>query len=117
LLHLRAALHFSGRLHPEIELADQVIVVELGGRSALKGDLAVHDDVAAVGDAATPLSPLCLKNLERNLEAERFGGLAAVLPALLSQKDAQVRSRPNSTASWMVICHGLFDLSHGRPLS
>src|SRR5262245_39127260 len=37
--------------HPEIELADQVVVVELVGGAALEGDLAVHDDVAGIGDA------------------------------------------------------------------
>ena len=41
----------NGRSHPQIELADQVVVVELGGRAALEGDLAVHDHVTAVGDA------------------------------------------------------------------
>src|ERR1051326_158100 len=36
---------------PEIKLLDQVVVVELVGGAAFEGDLAVDDDVAAVGDA------------------------------------------------------------------
>src|SRR5436190_1358101 len=41
----------SCRLQPQIELPDQLVVIELVGRAALEGDLAVHDDVATVGDA------------------------------------------------------------------
>src|SRR5712671_7362315 len=36
---------------PQIKPLDQIVVVELFGRAALERDLAVHDDVAAVGDA------------------------------------------------------------------
>ena len=36
---------------PHVELADQLVVVEFVGRAALEGDLAVHDHIAAVGDA------------------------------------------------------------------
>src|SRR5215471_16740504 len=35
---------------PEIKLPDQLVVVELVGGTALEGDLAVDDDVAAVRD-------------------------------------------------------------------
>src|SRR5205085_4421334 len=38
-------------LQPEIKFADELVVVELVGVAALEGDLAVHDDVAAIGDA------------------------------------------------------------------
>src|SRR5689334_19770583 len=38
-------------LHPHVKLAHQVVVVELVGRAALERDLAVHDDIAAIGDA------------------------------------------------------------------
>jgi hypothetical protein len=38
-------------LKPEIEFANQLVVVELIGRAAFEGDLAVDDDVSAVGDA------------------------------------------------------------------
>src|SRR5262245_14455517 len=37
--------------HAEIKLPDEVIVVELVGGLAFEGDLAVHDDVARIGDA------------------------------------------------------------------
>ena len=37
-------------LKPEIEFANQLVVVELIGRAAFEGDLA-DDDVSAVGDA------------------------------------------------------------------
>src|SRR5215470_18897619 len=36
---------------PEIKLPDQLVVVELVGGTAFEGDLAVDDDVTAVGDA------------------------------------------------------------------
>src|SRR5204863_10202369 len=36
---------------PQIEFADELVVVELVGGAAFEGDLAVDDDVAAVGDA------------------------------------------------------------------
>src|SRR6516165_7362153 len=39
------------RLQPQIEFADQLVVVELVGGAALEGDLAVDDDIAAIGDA------------------------------------------------------------------
>ena len=48
---LSMTLIASCRLQPQIKLPDQLVVVELVGRAALEGDLAVHDDVAAVGDA------------------------------------------------------------------
>src|SRR5262245_66644881 len=35
----------------QIKLLDQIVVVELLGRAAFECDLAVHDDIAAVGDA------------------------------------------------------------------
>src|SRR6476659_7848409 len=38
-------------LKPEIKFPDQIVVVELVGRLALERDLAVHDHVAAVGNA------------------------------------------------------------------
>src|SRR5579864_6215634 len=41
----------SARLHPQIEFADQLVVVERVGRVARKGDLAVDDDIATIGDA------------------------------------------------------------------
>src|SRR5216684_341937 len=37
-------------LQPEVEFADQLVVVELVGGAAFEGDLAVDDDVAAIGD-------------------------------------------------------------------
>src|SRR5438270_3033565 len=36
---------------PQIEFADELVVVELVGGAAFEGDLAVDDDIAAVGDA------------------------------------------------------------------
>src|SRR5215831_7773497 len=39
------------RLQPEIKFPDQLVVVELVGGAAFEGDLAVDDDVTAVGDA------------------------------------------------------------------
>src|SRR5262245_56300137 len=41
----------AGLSQPEVELADQLVVVELGDRAAVHGNAAVHDDIAAVGDA------------------------------------------------------------------
>src|SRR5580693_9286224 len=38
-------------LKPEIELLDQIVVVEFVSRAAFEGDLAVNDDIAAVGNA------------------------------------------------------------------
>src|SRR5438874_10465055 len=46
-----AAGALRATLQPEIEFADQLVVVELVGAAALEGDLAVHDDIAAIGDA------------------------------------------------------------------
>src|SRR5438105_4611705 len=41
----------AGRqLQTQIKFLDQIVVVELIGRSPLKSDLAVHNDIAAVGD-------------------------------------------------------------------
>src|SRR6185437_4139706 len=38
-------------LQPQIKLLDQIVVIEFVGRAALERDLAVDDNVAAVGDA------------------------------------------------------------------
>jgi hypothetical protein len=46
-----APLQTGFRSQPEIEFAHELVVVELFGGAALEGDLAVDDDVAAVGDA------------------------------------------------------------------
>src|ERR1043166_1166944 len=43
--------HPTSGLQSQIKLPDQIVVVELGGGAALEGDAAVHDHVAAVGDA------------------------------------------------------------------
>src|SRR6516164_646781 len=47
----RAALLSRYFLHPQIELTNEIVVVELIGGAAFESDLAVHDDVAAIGDA------------------------------------------------------------------
>ena len=41
----------AGESQPQIKFLDQIVVVELIHRAALECDLAVDDDVAAVGDA------------------------------------------------------------------
>src|SRR5439155_25555039 len=41
----------SVSLEPQVEFPHQLIVVELFGVAAFEGDLAVHDDIAAIGDA------------------------------------------------------------------
>src|SRR3974390_1530703 len=47
----RAALLSKHFLHPQIELTNEIVVVELVSGAAFESDLAVHDDVAAIGDA------------------------------------------------------------------
>src|SRR5712692_5530735 len=48
---LLAVLLSGGRqLQTQIKFLDQIVVVELIGRSPLKSDLAVNNDIAAVGD-------------------------------------------------------------------
>src|SRR5215472_17493402 len=39
------------RSQPQIEFADQLVVVELVGGAAFEGDLAMHDNIAAISDA------------------------------------------------------------------
>src|SRR4029077_5091196 len=46
-----APLLFLRPLHTEIELPDQVVVVEFISGTTLESDLAVDDDIAAIGDA------------------------------------------------------------------
>src|SRR5215510_8968691 len=60
-------------LQPQIKLLDQIVVVELLGRAALERDLAVHDDVAAIGDAQ------CLREV---LLRHQHGELVALLELL-----------------------------------
>ena len=38
-------------LEAQVKFADQIVVVEFGGRFPFEGNLAVYDDVAAIGDA------------------------------------------------------------------
>src|SRR5207248_7720661 len=58
---------------PQIEFADELVVVELVGGAAFEGDLAVDDDVAAVGDA---------DGLNEILLGHQHGQLIAVLQLL-----------------------------------
>src|SRR5215831_4913008 len=48
--HHRGPVH-TLRSQPQVKLLDQIVVVELFRRAAFDGDPAVHDYVAAVGDA------------------------------------------------------------------
>src|SRR5207237_4232316 len=47
----RSSRNRGTALQPEIKFADELVVVELVGVAALESDLAVHDDIAPVGDA------------------------------------------------------------------
>src|ERR1700720_1706866 len=62
-----------GLSKPQIEFADELVVVELVGGAAFEGDLAVDDDVAAVGDA---------DGLVEVLLGHQHGQLVAVLQLL-----------------------------------
>jgi hypothetical protein len=69
-----APLQTGFRSQPEIEFAHELVVVELFGGAALEGDLAVDDDVAAVGDA---------DRLVEVLFGHQHGQLVAVLQLLI----------------------------------
>src|SRR5690349_7885497 len=58
---------------PQIKLLDQIVVVELLGRAALERDLAVYNDIAAVGDA---------QRLREVLLRHQHGELVALLELL-----------------------------------
>src|SRR3954447_19900760 len=68
----RVATRRSGS-KPQIELADELVVVQLRGRAAFERDLPVHDDIAAVGYAQ------CLREV---LFRHQYGEVVALLELL-----------------------------------
>src|SRR5947207_5943432 len=81
-----------GALKPQVKLADELVVVELVGVAAFEGDLAVHDDVAAIGDA---------DRLVEILFGHQDGQLEAVLQ-LLDLVDRAVDQDRREPDRWLV---------------
>src|SRR5438045_1123320 len=77
---------------PQIKFADEFVVVELVGGAAFEGDLAVHDDVAAIGD---------VDGLNEVLLGHQHGQLVTVLQLLdlLDRALDEDRARPTDGSS------------------
>src|SRR5262245_41168528 len=107
---------------PQIQLPDQIIVVELLGGFALERDLAVDDDVAAVGDAKR-LGEILLRHQHRELvlllefpdrvdgAADQHGGEAD--RGLVDQEDARRQHQGAAEGKHLLLAaaHGAGELA------